>query len=211
MTSGIRAERLFAELCNEHFLKGFVFHNPRFIDTSEKEAGDVVLWVRRQVVVFEVISRDVTAGDGTKSFVKRIGKKRDQLLSDFVAFSDKRIDIQLTNEYGEKVLFDKPDIGDFGFAGIVIVDCDSHLEHLDFGTLKKSLTMPFPVAIMTLQDFLALTVEVDTVPDLMFYLLDRYAFLKCVFESHPKHFLNLNCQLETNLIAYYKTNDNVRC
>jgi hypothetical protein len=208
MSSGIRAERLFADLCNRYFLRGFVFHSPRFFNPSENEAGDIVLWVRRQVVVFEVLARDVTGGPSTKQFVKRIGEKREQLLKDYRAFTDLNIDIRMVNEQGEKVVFDKRDLAIFGFSGIVIVDCDSHIEKLHFGTIQKSLALPFPIAIMSRQDFLDLTAEVDTVPDLTYYLLDRFEFLQQAYESHPQYFLDLNSQLERNLIAFYKTHEN---
>jgi hypothetical protein len=166
VASGIRVERLFTDLCNRYFLRGFVFHSPRFFSPTENEAGDVVLWVRREVIVFEVIARDVTGRASTKQFIKRIGEKRDQLLKDYRAFTDTNIDIHLVNEQGEKVVSDTPDLATFGFSGIVIVDCDSHIEKLHFGTIQKSLAQPFPVAIMTRQDFLDLTAEVDTIPDL---------------------------------------------
>ena len=208
MSSGIRAERIFADLCNRYFLRGFVFHSPRFFNPSENEAGDIVLWVRRQVVVFEVVARDVAGGPSTKQFVKRIGEKRDQLFKDYRAFTDLKIDIHMVNEQGEKVVFDKRDLAIFGFSGIVIVDCDSHIEKLHFGTIQKSLALPFPVAIISRQDFLDLTAEVDTVPDLTYYLRDRFEFLKQAYASHPQCFLDLNSHLERNLIAFYKTYEN---
>lgn len=208
MSSGIRAERLFTDLCNRYFLHGFVFHSPRFFNPTENEAGDVVLWVRRQVVVFEVVARDVAGGSNTKQFVKRIGEKRDQLLKDYSVFKDPNIDIHLVNEQGEKVIFDTRDLATFGFSGVVIIDCNSHIEKLHFGTIQRSLALPFPVTIMTRQDFLDLTMEVDTVPDLTYYLLDRFEFLKQVYVLCPQYFLDLNSRLERNLIAFYKTYEN---
>lgn len=208
MSAGIRAERLFTDLCNRHFLRGFVFHSPRFIDGTEKEAGDVVLWVRRQVIVVELIAREANNALSTKQFVKRIGEKRDQLLKDHNAFKNPLIDIHLINEQGEKVVFDKHDLATFGFSGIVIVDCDCQIEKLHFGTIEKSLSLAFPAAIMTRQDFLDLIIEVDTIPDLTYYLLDRFEFLKRVYPLHPQHFLDLNNRLESNLIAFYKSHEN---
>ncbi len=160
MSSGIRTERLFTDLCNRYFLRGFVFHSPQFFNPTENEAGDVVLWVRLDVVVFELISRDTTRGSTTKQFIKRIGQKRDQLLKDYRAFKDPNIDIHLVNEQGEQVPFDIRDRATFDFSGVVIVDCSSHIEKLHFGTIEKSLALPFPVAIMSRQDFLDLTAEV---------------------------------------------------
>ena len=61
---------------------------------------------------------------------------------------------------------------------------------------------------MTQREFLDLTSEVDTIPDLTYYLHDRLEFLKQVYPAHPKHFLDLNNRLEKNLIAFYKTHEN---
>jgi hypothetical protein len=61
----------------------------------------------------------------------------------------------------------------------------TYLGSYHFGTIQKSLALPFPIAIMSRQDFLDLTAEVDTVPDLTYYLLDRFEFLKQAYESMP--------------------------
>jgi hypothetical protein len=208
MSSGLRSERLFVELCNRNFLRGFVFHSPRFLDPTEKEAGDVVLWVRLQVLIFEIISREAISGASTKQFVKRIGEKRDQLVYDHDAFRNPDLTITLINEQGEKVTFDKVDLSVFVFSGIVIVDCDENIEKMHFGTIQKSLSLPFPVAIMTQQDFLDLTEEVDTIPDLYYYLQDRFEFLKRISTSDTHLILDLNNRLERNLIAFYKIHRN---
>ena len=204
---GTRAERLFAELCNLHFLRGFVFHSPRFHDPNEKEAGDVVLWVRRQVIVVEILARDTNINSSTTQYVKRIGEKRTQLTNDYKAFCDPSIDINLVNEEGERVNFDTLDIGEIGFSGIILLDCDSHLEKPHFESIAKSLNLPFPVAVMTRRDFLDITSEIDTIPDLTYYLADRTAFLKQVYPQQAHLFLDLNTGLEKNLISFYKLHE----
>lgn len=208
MSVGIRAERLLTDLCSKKFLRGFVFHSPRYRDPTEIEAGDVVIWARREVIVFELIKRESTYGSSTKQFVKRIGTKRDQLTKDFYAFKNPDIDIELVNEQREEVYFDNQDIDPFRFSGIVIVDCDDDIKNLHYKTVLKLLSLPFPAAIMTQQDLLDLLEEVDTIPDMAFYLRDRFEFLKQVYLPHCHHFLNLNSRLERNLIAFYKIHDN---
>jgi hypothetical protein len=67
------SERLFAELCAKNYLNGFVFHSPRLSENNSEEVGDVVLWVRNQIIVFEIIWRNnlVASTESTKSFVKK--------------------------------------------------------------------------------------------------------------------------------------------
>jgi hypothetical protein len=145
---GERSERLFAELCNSHFLEPFVFHSPKFLAPTESEAGDVVLWIRRQVVVFEVIARSVTDDYGSKSFVKRIGEKRKQLARDYQIFHDPQLRIEMQNETGTIIEFNKTDLDEIGFSGVILVDYDGALEPMHFESFRRTLDLPFPVAIM---------------------------------------------------------------
>jgi hypothetical protein len=61
---------------------------------------------------------------------------------------------------------------------------------------------------MTKNDFKDLLVEIDTVPDLLYYLKDRYEFLKSIYSFCPRIFINLNLQTERDLIALYKRKSN---
>ena len=205
---GERFERLFAELCGNRFLKGFVFHSPKFRNPTEQEAGDIVLWIRRFVVNFELITHNDTLSKSTKQFVKRIGHKRDQLIQDHEIFKDKRIEICFENELGQQVIFDKDDIGDFQYCGIALVDFKVPLKKLHFQTVKKTIDCDFPLAIMPLSGFIDLLTEVDTIPDLIYYLQDRSGFLRQIFEGFPNPFLDLNLLTEKKLISFYKINEN---
>ncbi len=40
------SEEVFARLCSNKYFGGFVYQNPKFTLDTEREAGDVVLWVR---------------------------------------------------------------------------------------------------------------------------------------------------------------------
>ena len=156
----------------------------------------------------EMLARDGDSGASTKQYVKRIGEKRKQLLNDHQVFTDPEVKIHLVNEHGEEIEFDTCDLGEVDFSGIILLDCDDPLEKLHYSSLAKSLSVPFSIAIMTRQDFLDLMCEVDTIPDLSYYLADRAAFLKTVYSQDPRPFLDLNDHLEKNLIAFYKLNEN---
>ena len=202
------SERLFADLCSYNYLKGFVFHSPKYEDPTEKEVGDIVLWVRTQLIVFEIIWRNETSKSSTRHFIKNIGRKRDQLERDFNAFKEKCDEIHLINELGKRIEFRKEHFVPQNFLGVVLIDCDQHLEQLHFKTIEKSLNLPFANAIMTKQDFLDLLIEVDTIPDLKYYLNDRFNFVKKIYKSYAVRFLDLNNRLERQLIAFYKIHEN---
>lgn len=204
------SERFFAELCAQRRLRGFVFHSPRVTNdpSGEREAGDVVIWIRDLVIVFEIIWRNTEASNNTRRFVQRIGHKREQLRRDRQTYEDQDTEISMTNQDGETILFDHRYFNDVAFCGVVIVDSHLPLERLHFETIRKTLTADFSLAVMTTSDFVDLLVEVDTPSDLHYYLADRTRFLKQVFETDAVMFLDLNRRTERELIGFYKLNNN---
>lgn len=204
------SERFFAELCAERRLRGFVFHSPRVTNdpNGEKEAGDVVIWVRDLVIAFEIIWKNTEVSDNTRRFVQRIGHKRDQLCRDRHTYENEDTQISMTNEDGETILFDHRYFNGEAFCGIVIVDSELPLEKLHFETINQTLGADFSLAVMTTPDFQDLLIEVDTPSDLHYYLADRTRFLKEVFEADAAIFLDLNRRTERELIGFHKLNNN---
>ena len=177
------SERLFADICSKNYLKGFVFHSPKYGENLEYEAGDVVLWIRTQIIVFEIMWRNVNEAKSksTKSFLRKIGEKREQLQKDYIAFSTFPEQIKMRNEIGEIVTeFSKQNFHHFNFSGVILIDSDEDLETINYLTYKKVLELNFPISILTKSDFLFLSSEADTIPDLTYYLKDRYNFIKLI-------------------------------
>jgi hypothetical protein len=203
------SEKLFAELCARSYLRGFVFHSPKYkYPGGEEEIGDVVLWVRDILIVFEIVWKSPNLFSSPKSFVKRIGEKRDQLVRDYLYYGDASKQIKMKNEADEGIFFDHQHFNEIAFCGVVIVDTDLSISKLHFETVRKSLEQDFSIAFMTSQDFVDLLVEVDTPADLFYYLNDRRKFLTEVFREDASLFLDLNSRYERNLIGFYKLNNN---
>lgn len=202
------SERLFSDLCSKHYLKGFVFHSPKYNDPTEKEAGDIVLWLRNFMITFEVVWRDPSAQASTKNFIRRVGEKRKQLESDFKVYSDKSDKVELVNEDGNKINYENDNFSSENFIGVIIVDCDSKLDNIHRDSYRKINSSDFPIAVMTKNDFVDLLNEIDTVSDLLYYLKDRYTFICSIFESCSHLFVNLNLRTERELIALYKKQSN---
>lgn len=201
------SEELFATLCNQFFLKGFVFHSPKYYDPTEKELGDIVLWVRSHLIVFEIVWRGTDSKE-TKQFIKRIGEKRDQLIKDYYAFGNEKLEVKIKSQTGDEIKYESQYFDKNGFCGVVIVDSDISLGKIHFGTLQKTLDQEFPIAILTKQDFLDILTEVDTIADLRYYLMDRTNFLRNVLEENASLFLDLNQRIERDLIAFYRMHNN---
>ncbi len=203
------SERLFAELCSKNYLKGFVFQSPKYVINSEHEAGDVVLWIRNQIVVFEIMWRNIecATSNSTKRYLKRIGEKRKQLERDYLAFSTMPELMKLTNELGEVVEFSKQNFHSQNYSGVILLDIDNSTEKINYMTYRKTLESNFPISIFTKTNFLLLTSEADTIPDLTYYFNDRFEFIKTVFDEDYDFFLDINRNNEKDLIAFYKMNE----
>ncbi len=202
------SERLFSKLCAKQYLKGFVFHSPKYNDPTEKEAGDIILWLRTYLIAFEVVWRDPYSKGNTKQFIKRIGEKRKQLESDFKVYSEKAEKIELINEAGKKINYERDYFHRDNFVGVIIVDCESKLENIHYDSYKKINASNFSIAVMTKNDFVDLLIEIDTVSDLLYYLKERFEFINSVFQECPHLFINLNLRTERDLIALYKRKSN---
>lgn len=206
--TGTLAEKLFADICSAKYLNGFVFHSPKVRDPTEIEVGDVVIWVRTQLIVFEMISRKPDSSANLTSFIKRIGSKRDQLQRDYDFFSSLEHDIMLTNEDGNDIVFRQEYFVKQGFVGIALVDIGSDELKLHHGTIEKCLEINFPVHVLHYGGFLKVIHELDTVADVYFYLLDRARFLPFLFSYKPDLLLQLTEDFEPNLLAFYKMHEN---
>ena len=205
---GNRVEELFARLFTNTFLKGFVYHSPKFHDPTKAEAGDIIVWCRRLLVAFEVVARNPIAGDTTNSFIRRIGEKRRQLVKDCKLYCEARPEIELVNAFGNRIPYDKSNVLPIEFRGVVLVAANEDLEKLHFASVKKTVDADFPIAIMRTWDLDALLAEIDTIPDLVYYLTDRSRFLREVYEHSPQPFLDLNRRTESELVAFYKLHEN---
>ncbi|MDT5158856.1 MAG: hypothetical protein QOH51_3213 [Acidobacteriota bacterium] len=206
---GSISEKFFAQLCGHHFLKGFVFHSPRnYARKNKAEVGDVVIWIRYSLIIFEVIHRIDGEGTNPKRFVKKLGDKRDQLISDYSTYGDKENEIHMWNDLEQEMIYPHKYFDENKFYGIVLIDSDPPLEKLHFNTFKKAIEQPFPIAFIRKQDFLEILTEIDTPQDLAIYLKDRKKFIDEIFNDEADYFLDLNTKYELDLIGHYKLNEN---
>ena len=202
------SEEIFARLCSSKYLAGFVYRSPKYRQPTEKEAGDIVLWVHGWLIIFEVIWRNPDAGPDLKRFIQRIGSKRDQVRGDFDIYADPGVTITMTNEAGEATEYDHSHFNRNATRGVVIVDAPGLVGPLRAETLRLTIEAPHPITVMTRKDFEDVLAEADTVGDLGVYLSDRHAFLGEVFSENPDPFLRLGESLERELMGLYKLNAN---
>ena len=106
INEGTKTEEFFSQLCGSAFFKGFVFHSPLYEKNGiENQAGDVVIWFRYNLIVFEIISRNSQASLNTKSFVQRFGEKRNQLKNCYEIYKNENSVIKMISEFGQKIIY----------------------------------------------------------------------------------------------------------
>src|SRR5258708_35856787 len=116
-----RSEEMFARLCGGTYYGGFIYRNPKYFEPTEKEAGDVILWVRDWLIIFEIVWRRTDSASDTTSFAKRIGEKRDQLIADFEIYANDEISIRMKNEVGESTEYDYDCFNEKTTRGVVLI------------------------------------------------------------------------------------------
>jgi len=200
------SERVFTELCNYSYLKGFVFHRPKIEEPTEIEIGDVLLWARTLLIDFELKWRNPKSSN-ISSFIKKIGIKRDQLERDYHFFRTAKNEILLKNENNNIIRYNNKTFDSRNFIGVVLLDFPETI-NLKYCTVKKSFELPFSLCFITFNGLVNILHEVDTIYDLAFYLKDRFIFFKYLFKNHFATTLELNSDIEKNLLAYYKINNN---
>lgn len=200
------SERIFTQICNYNYLKGFVFHSPKIFNPTEQEIGDVLIWIRTLVINFELIWRNPSASSNLKSFVKRIGSKRDQLKDDFEILKSLDDEILLKNEHGLQVSFRAEHFIPENYFGIALIDAQDSVYKLHYATISKLFDLPFRCCFITYQGFIDILNEVDTINDLALYFNDRHKFTKFLFNKYPNSILEMNPLFEKQLIAFYKMN-----
>ena len=85
------------------------------------------------------------------------------------------------------------------YIGLVILWLDGSCELYPTDSVPDIYTGPLPFHVLTWNDLCSLNTEVDTAPDLFYYLQDRYQYVR-------KHDIPLG--VEKEIIAYYKLHDN---
>ena len=179
------SERFFSQLCSHYYLRGFVFHSPRIDAPTEIELGDVLIWLRTKTINFELIWRDPLAPPKLTSFIKSIGKKRDQLKRDYQLFSSLTEPIKLRNEYGRYLYLRPDDFKPKNYFGVVLIDSQDNDIKLHYSTLKKSIELPFVCNFISFQGLESILNELDTISDLGYYLHDRAEFSKHLLAHYP--------------------------
>ena len=195
MDIGNYGENLVKNFFDFNISKFYSFPNARTKDNAE--IADVVVWHNRKLFFIEVKSRD--SEKATASLRSWATRRIDKAVAQIRKNYDRCIahdTIYLHNDFFH-VELDHEGITDY--IGLVILAFDGICNLSPTNAVPDIYKGPFPVHVLTWSDLRSLSEEIDTVPDLFYYLRDRYQYV-------VKHDIPLG--IEKEVIAYYKLHNN---
>lgn len=192
---GSYGEKLIENFFDSKFSKIFSFPNPKTKDNAQ--ITDVLIWMNKVVLLIEVKTRDQSEGMASiDSWARsRIKKAINQLEKGYNRIKSKEM-IFLNNSLYQTQL-DCEEISKIIGLIVLVHDVECNIYPSEYVTeiYKKE----FPVHVISWNDLEKIIHEIDTVPDFIYYLKDRFDFLK-------NNDLPLNREL--NILGVYKNNEN---
>lgn len=169
------------------------FPNPK--TKHNDEVCDLLIWMNRTVILVEIktktkskLGADAWAGERLKKSVEQIIKAHKRITS--------KEQIFIRNKYYQTTL-DCEGVAEI--FGIVILVLDEAIEILPSSFVIDIYKHELPIQLFTMNEILEITSEIDTIPDFIYYLKDRYGLVKKT-DIAPKS--------ELNLLGLYKLNNN---
>ena len=194
MDIGAYGERLVSQYFDTQISKFFTF---KARSKDNVEIGDAVVWHNRNLFLIEVKSRDPRKATAPmESWAARTIKQAVAQLRGNFNRCVARETIYLHNEYFQAELDYE---GLTNYIALVILWMDGACELSPTDSVPDVYTGPLPFHVLTWDDLCSLSTEIDTAPDLFFYLQDRYRYVK-------KHDIPLG--IEKDVIGYYKLHEN---
>ena len=188
-------EKLVGEFFDGQISKFCSFPSPR--TKGNAEIADVAVWHNRRLFLIEVKSRDTArATTSSKSWATdRIKDALAQIRRNYSRCIAGET-INLHNDFFH-VEFDPEGIG--SYVGLVILAFDGECKLSPTAAIPNLYDGELPIHVFTWDDLQSLREEIDTVPDLAYYLQDRYRYVR-------QHDIPLG--VEREVIAHYKLHNN---
>lgn len=195
LTKGDIGELIVSNFFDENFSKIFSFTSPKTKDKAE--VSDVLIWLNRTVFLIEVKTRDPTKATASiESWCHSKIKEASLQIRRNIKRVKTKEKIYLNNKYYHSELDCD---GVCKVIGLIVLVHEEKCNVLPSKYCSDIYSEKDPIHVVSWNDFQKMTEEIQTVPDLIYYLNDRFEYLK----------LNDICLgKELDAIGYYKKNDN---
>lgn len=196
LTKGEIGEQLVSSFFDHNFSKVFSFSSPKTKDNAE--IADVLIWSNRTVFLIEVKTRDSEKGTAPiESWCHSKIKQAHKQISKNILRIKNNEEIYVNNKYYHSKLDCD---GACRVFGLIILVSDEACNIKPSQYLSDIYSEKEPIQVISWKDIKKMTKEIETVPDLIYYLQDRYDYLKLGRD--------ISLDTELNVIGYYKSNEN---
>lgn len=195
LTKGDIGELLISNFFDENFSKIYSFQSPKAHDKAE--IADVLIWLNRTAFLIEVKTRDTDEGTASiESWAHaRIKKASEQIDKNFKKIKSNE-KINLKNEYYHVQLDCN---GLVQTIGLIILVAEEECIINPAQYLPQLYNSEIPIHVILWNDLKLMIEEIDTVPDFIYYLQDRFDYLK---KS------SIHTGQELDILGYYKSKSN---
>lgn len=195
LTKGDIGELIVSNFFDSNFSKLFSFTSPK---TKEKaEVSDVLIWLNRTIFLIEVKTRDT---DKATASIESWCHSKIKEASIQIRKNIKRIKakekIYLNNKYYHSILDCD---GICKVIGLIVLVHEEKCNASPTKYCNDIYTGEDPIHVISWNDLHKMTEEIQTVPDLLYYLNDRFEYLKLS---------DIGLGIELDVIGYYKKHDN---
>ncbi len=193
-TKGKAGERLIARFFDAKFSRLFSFPNPK--TKSNAEVADVLIWWNHVVLLVEVKTKDKARGTTDQWACSKIREAAEQILKGKARIDNKET-INLCNDsYHLPLAYEGLD----HIVGLIVLISDDPVSAKPTEALPDIYHRGLPVHVLSWRDLCQMTEEIDTVPDLLHYLRDRFRYLRNTDD------IPLDCEM--NVLGSYKMREN---
>ena len=195
-TKGEIGEQLVSNFVDSSLSKLFSFPSPK--TKNNAEVADVLIWLNRTVFLIEVKTRDDSIGT---SSIESWSHSKIKDASKQITNNAKRIkaneQIFLKNKYYQSQLDCD---GVCQIVGLIVLVYEEENPNVYPSKYSTDIySRDIPIHVISWKDLEVITEEIKTVPDLNYYLQDRFQYLKIS---------DIPLEQELNVLGYYKAKEN---
>ena len=194
--TGLKMEEVISNFFDSKFSFPLSFKNPKAKD-SKAEVSDIILWLNRKLFLIEIKTKEDSKSTIELWIKRRLEKAIDQIVTNYNRIM-KHEKIVLHNDYFNTFL-DTIEIKQI--IGLIILVYDENCDLLPSNLVPHIYKQELQIHALSWNDLKNMTDEIDTIPDLIYYLNDRNIYLNKTGSDLP-------LGKELNLLGLYKLNNN---
>lgn len=195
LTKGEIAEQLVSNFFDENFSKIFSFPNPK--TKAKAEVADVLIWLNRTVFLIEIKTRDEDKASASINswFYSQTEKAIGQITKNFKRIKSKEQIFIHNSYYNTRLDYE----GLTQFIGLIILVYDEECALKPSEHFLDIYKEEIPIHVFAWKDLERMIEEIDTVPDFIYYLQDRFDYISIS---------DIPLEQELNVLGYYKSQSN---